>query len=167
MFRWSDASYLEGQDMFHMSGLHRDVYLYATPKTFVRDHYITAQLDEASNYMSGNFNVDLEIDNRDAQAAKKAVEVTLYNPSGKKVKSWSTNVSLQDGDTIQHVSLGGQLDDLILWSAEKPNLYTVVVCQKNEKGKEEMAFSTKYGFRQVEIKNKLVYVNGQQVYFKE
>lgn len=166
VFRWSDASYLEGQDMFHMSGLHRDVYLYATPKTFVRDHYITAQLDEASNYMSGNFNVDLEIDNRDAQAAKKAVEVTLYNPSGKKVKSWSTNVSLQDGDTIQHVSLGGQLDDLILWSAEKPNLYTVVVCQKNEKGKEEMAFSTKYGFRQVEIKNKLVYVNGQQVYFK-
>ncbi|MBR3916445.1 MAG: RICIN domain-containing protein, partial [Bacteroidaceae bacterium] len=45
VFRWSDASYLEGQDMFHMSGLHRDVYLYATPKTFVRDHYITSTLN--------------------------------------------------------------------------------------------------------------------------
>lgn len=166
VFRWSDASYLEGQDMFHMSGLHRDVYLYATPKTFVRDHYITAQLDEAAKYTSGNFNVDLEVDNRDAQAAKKSVEVTLYNPFGKKVKSWSANVDLQAGDTVKTVSVGGQLDNLILWSAEKPNLYTVVVSQKDEKGKEEMAFSTKYGFRQIEIKNKLVYVNGQQVYFK-
>lgn len=166
VFRWSDASYLEGQDMFHMSGLHRDVYLYATPKTFVRDHYITAQLDEAAKYTSGKFNVDLELDNRDAQASKKEVEVILCDPSGKEVKSWSANVSLQEGDTVQHVSLGGQLDNLILWSAEKPNLYTVVVCQKNENGKEEMAFSTKYGFRQIEIKNNLVYVNGQQVYFK-
>ncbi|MBO7272496.1 MAG: beta-galactosidase, partial [Bacteroidaceae bacterium] len=44
VIRWSDASYLEGQDMWHMSGIHRDVFLYAAPKTFVRDHYITSEL---------------------------------------------------------------------------------------------------------------------------
>ena len=53
-----------------------------------------------------------------------------------------------------------------LWSAEQPNLYTVRVVQIDENGKEEMAFSTKYGFRDIEIKNSLVYINGQRVFFK-
>ena len=59
--RWSDASYLEGQDMWHMSGIHRDVYLFATPKTFVCDHYITSSLDAAAGYASGTMNVELSV----------------------------------------------------------------------------------------------------------
>ena len=68
VIRWSDASYLEGQDMWHMSGIHRDVYLFATPKTFVRDHYITSSLDAASGYTAGSMNVAVDMDNRDGAA---------------------------------------------------------------------------------------------------
>ncbi|MER8125095.1 sugar-binding domain-containing protein, partial [Acinetobacter baumannii] len=57
VFRFSDGSYLEGQDMFHMSGIYRDVYLFSPPKTFVRDHSITSTLKEADHYTSGTFNV--------------------------------------------------------------------------------------------------------------
>ena len=65
VFRWSDGSYLECQDMFRMSGIFRDVYLYSTPKTSVRDHYITSRLDAASGYKNGTMDVALTLDNRD------------------------------------------------------------------------------------------------------
>ena len=76
VFRWSDGSYLEGQDMFHMSGLHRDVYLYATPAVAVRDHYITAAL-AAPSYTSGTLSVAMTLDNRERRAGTKQVEVAL------------------------------------------------------------------------------------------
>ena len=166
VFRWSDASYLEGQDMFHMSGLHRDVYLYATPKTFVRDHYITSQLDSGDRYRSGSMSVALEMDNRSRKAAEKEVEVKLIDPQGKVIGTQSARFTFVEGDSVQTRKVTfEQLNGLQLWSAETPVLYTVAISQKAG-GKEEMAFSTHYGFRHIEIKNGLVYVNGQRVFFK-
>ena len=166
VFRWSDASYLEGQDMFHMSGLHRDVYLYATPKTFVRDHYITSQLDKNAHYQSGTLNVALEMDNRHKAAAQKSVNVRLIDPQGKVVATQTADFTFAAGEATQTVNVKfDALSDLQLWSAEIPTLYTVEVSQM-EKGKEEMAFSTKYGFRHIEIKNGLVYINGERIFFK-
>ena len=165
VFRWSDASYLEGQDMFHMSGLHRDVYLYATPKIFVRDHYITSTLN--SNYNGGSMNVALEVDNRTGVAASKAIEVELIAPDGAVVATKGANVEFAEGATIANCNvLFDGLTSLLPWTAETPDLYTVVVRQKDASGKEEMVFSTKYGFRHIEIKNGVVLINGQRVYFK-
>ena len=165
VFRWSDASYLEGQDMFHMSGLHRDVYLYATPKTFVRDHYITSTLN--SNYDGGSMNVALEVDNRTGVAASKAVEVELVAPDGTTVATKSANVEFAEGTSVANCNvLFDGLTSLLPWTAETPNLYTVIVRQKDATGNEEMVFSTKYGFRHIEIKNGVVLINGQRVYFK-
>ena len=165
VFRWSDASYLEGQDMFHMSGLHRDVYLYATPKTFVRDHYITSEL-MGSKYKSGKMNVSLEMDNRGKEAVRKTVDIRLLDPQGKLVAKQSTAVEFAEGDSVKQVAVAFDgLSNLALWSAETPNLYTVEVSQLDN-GQEEMAFSTKYGFRHIVIRNGLVYVNGQRVFFK-
>ncbi len=165
VFRWSDASYLEGQDMFHMSGLHRDVYLYATPKTFVRDHYITSTLN--SNYDGGSMNVALEVDNRTGVAASKAVEVELVAPDGTTVATKSANVEFAEGTNVANCNvLFDGLTSLLPWTAETPNLYTVIVRQKDAAGNEEMVFSTKYGFRHIEIKNGVVLINGQRVYFK-
>ena len=165
VFRWSDASYLEGQDMFHMSGLHRDVYLYATPKAFVRDHYITAELN--STFDGGSMNVALEFDNRDASAVKKNIEVELIAPDGNVVATKDMNVELAAGakGLMKKVTFEA-LASLSAWTAETPNLYTVVVRQKDAAGNEEMVFSTKYGFRHIEIKNGVVLINGQRVYFK-
>ena len=167
VIRWSDGSYLEGQDMWHMSGIHRDVYLMATPKTFVRDHYITSTLDAAANYKNGSMNVAVEMDNRDGGVAKKDVVVTLLSPEGEEMASRKCQFVFAEGQKKQTQNLVfDALTNLQLWSAETPTLYTVVVAQFDEAGKEEHVFSTKYGFRHVEIKNSLVYVNGQQVYFK-
>lgn len=165
VFRWSDASYLEGQDMFHMSGLHRDVYLYATPKTFVRDHYITSTLN--GTYDGGSMEIALEIDNRTAVAAKKTIEAELVAPDGKVVATKNVAVELADGvkTANSNITFDG-LAGLQPWTSETPNLYTVIVRQKDAAGNEEMVFSTKYGFRHIEIKNGVVLINGRRVYFK-
>ena len=165
VFRWSDASYLEGQDMFHMSGMHRDVYLYATPKTFVSDHYITSNLNSAFN--GGSMNVALEIDNRGGKAASKVVEVELVSPDGNVVATRSEAVEFAAGvKNLKKNIAFDALSSLSAWTSETPNLYTVIVRQKDAAGNEEMVFSTKYGFRTIEIKNGVVLINGQRVYFK-
>ena len=165
VFRWSDASYLEGQDMFHMSGLHRDVYLYATPKAFVRDHYITSELN--STFDSGSMNVALEIDNRDDVAVEKVIEVELIAPDGNVVATKSEEVELVAGirEFKKNVTFEG-LTSLLPWTSETPTLYTVVIRQKDASGNEELVFSTKYGFRRIEISNGVVLINGKRVYFK-
>ncbi|MBO5787082.1 MAG: DUF4981 domain-containing protein [Bacteroidaceae bacterium] len=167
VIRWSDASYLEGQDMWHMSGIHRDVYLFTTPKTFVRDHYITSSLDETSDYTAGSMNVAVEMDNRDGAAASKSVEVSLIAPDGSEMTKKSVEFDFAVGETskVADVAFDG-LSGLLPWTAETPNLYTVVVVQKNAAGNEEHVFSTKYGFRDIAIKNGLVYINGEKILFK-
>ncbi len=167
VFRWSDGSYLEGQDMWHMSGIHRDVYLFATPKTFVRDHYITSVLDEAQKYEAGTLNVELAMDNRDAEAAAKSVDVALIAPDGSAIatKSIAFEFAAGEKEKVANVSFDG-LSGLLPWTAETPNLYTVTIAQKDNAGNEEHVFSTKYGFRHIEIKNGLVYINGQKILFK-
>ena len=167
VIRWSDASYLEGQDMWHMSGIHRDVYLFATPKTFVRDHYITSSLDATSGYTAGSMNVAVEMDNRDGIATSKSVEVSLVAPDGSEVAKKSIAFDFAEGETskVADFAFDG-LSALLTWTAETPNLYTVTVVQKTADGNEEQAFSTKYGFRHIEIKNGLVYINGEKVLFK-
>ena len=165
--RWSDASYLEGQDMWHMSGIHRDVFLFAAPKTFVRDHYITSELVAANGYKAGLMNVAVEMDNRDGVAVTKNVEVALVAPNGSEVAKKNVAFEFAAGETVKNANVFFEnLAGLQLWSAEVPNLYTVEVVQKDAAGNEEFVFSTKYGFRHIEIKDGLVYVNGEQVLFK-
>lgn len=167
VFRWSDGSYLEGQDMFHMSGIHRDVYLFATPKTYVRDHYITSTLDANAGYKSGKMNVELTLNNRDKATGTKKFQVDLIGPDGKVVATQKKDVNFDASKEEQTINLEfAGLTNLKPWTAETPNLYTVEVIQKDGADKEESVFATKYGFRHIEIKNTLVYINGQQIYFK-
>lgn len=167
VFRWSDGSYLEGQDMFHMSGIHRDVYLFTTPKTYVRDHYITSELDASAQYKAGKMNVELSLNNRDLATGVKKLQIDLIAPDGQLVATQSkdVNYSAESKEQVIDFEFAG-LNNLQLWTAETPNLYTVEVSQKDANGVEESVFSTKYGFRHIEIKNTLVYINGQQIYFK-
>lgn len=165
--RYNDGSYLEGQDAWHMSGIHRDVYLYATPKAYVADHVITASLDASAGYRSGTMSVDLEMGNTENNAVGKTVEIELRDEDGSLVASASQTVSIPANTTEFKVSeFKVQGSNLRLWSAEDPQLYTVVVRQKNASGEEEMVFSTRYGFRQIEQHGQLVYINGQRIYFK-
>jgi len=162
VYRWCDGSYLEGQDMWHLSGIHRDVYLVATPKVFVSDHYITSSLN--SDYTSGSMSVKLTVDNRNTVSTTKTLQVTLLDRDGKQIATGTETYS-ERSKAEKTIILSG-LSNLHLWSAEDPYLYTVVVSQKNENGAEEMAFSTKYGFRKITKNVNLIYINGKRVYFK-
>ena len=166
VFRWSDGSYLECQDMFRMSGIFRDVYLYNVPTVSVRDHYIHSEYNADGHKMNTVTNVELTLDNRDGLTGKKQLEVALYDPAGKKVAS--ELVVAEFATDKKEVALKAQLElaNPLMWNAENPHLYTVHVVQKDADGREEMAFSTKHGFRYIEIKNSLMYVNGEKVLFK-
>ena len=162
VYRWCDGSYLEGQDMWHLSGIHRDVYLVATPKVFVSDHYITSSL--SSDATSGNMSVKLTVDNRNNASATKTLQVSLLDRNGKEIATGTETYS--GSSTIEKtVELSG-LSNLHPWSAEDPYLYTVVVSQKDENGAEEMAFSTKYGFKTVTISGTELLVNGKRIFVK-
>ena len=164
VFRWTDASYLEGQDMFHMSGLHRDVYLFAVEPVFISDHYITSELNKESGFKSGKFAVEIELDNPTNKKQIKNIEVELLNPKKKTIFSKTYSVEAKKEKT--KIKIEQELTNLELWNAETPNLYTVIIRQKDNKGAEEMVFSTKYGFRHIEIKNNYVYINCKQIFFK-
>ena len=162
VYRWCDGSYLEGQDMWHLSGIHRDVYLVAMPKVFVADHYITSSL--SSDATSGSMTVKMKVDNRDNVSATKTLQVSLLDRDGKQIGSGTQTYAGTSTDE-KTITLSG-LSSLHPWSAEDPYLYTVVVTQKDENSTEEMAFSTKYGFRNITKSGNLININGKRVYFK-
>ena len=162
VYRWCDGSYLEGQDMWHLSGIHRDVYLVATPKVFVSDHYISSSL--SSDATSGSMSVKLTVDNRNNTSATKTLQVSLLDRDGKEIANGTETYS--GTSTAEKTVTLNNLSSLHPWSAEDPYLYTVVVSQKNENGAEEMAFSTKYGFRNITKSGNLIYINNKRVYFK-
>ena len=164
VFRWCDGSYLECQDMFRMSGIFRDVYLYNVPKVAVRDHYITTKLSD--DRYTAEVNVNIELDNRDFIPGKKSIKFALYDPSGAFVGCDTVTLNT----AAKRATLNADLKVIVMnpstWSAERPNLYTARISQYDENGNEEMAFSTKYGIRDIVIKNSLVYINGERVFFK-
>lgn len=169
VYRWCDGSFLEGQDMWHLSGIHRDVYLVATPKTFVSDHVITFSASNTAA-TAGDMSVALTMDNRDGGSATKTVDVTLLDNDDNVIASGSTTFSMSSATTTtKTVTLSG-LSGLKAWSCEEPNLYTVLISQKDASGNEEMAFSTRYGFRDIVLKNtsgaRYITVNGQRVFLK-
>ena len=133
-----------------MSGIFRDVNIINVPKVSVRDHYITSELDASKAYKAGKMNVALELDNRDKLAGKKDIVVKLTDPAGKLVAEKTVAINFSADKEIEKANVSFDVKDLLAWTAETPNLYTVSVIQR-EGGKDEMAFSTKYGFRHLEI----------------
>ena len=165
VYRWSDGSYLEDQDMFRLSGIHRDVYLFATPKLRLRDYYLTASFtgDDLSKAI---FNVRTNVTNYGKTVDEAVVDITLLDQDGKQVAFISDVVKdIRKGqETINTASV--EVKNPRLWSAETPYLYTAILELKDKTGKTLEAMSSQFGFRKIEIKNKRVYINNEQVFFK-
>ncbi|MBB6459048.1 glycoside hydrolase family 2 TIM barrel-domain containing protein [Flammeovirga kamogawensis] len=163
VYRWSDGSYLEDQDMWRLSGIDREVYLYATPKAHIRDFEVTASLDKS--YKNGLFNVAVDLVNKADKTYSGAVEVALFDKNLKKVLSKKATINVVKGQE-KKVKVSGKLAKVNRWSAEDPYLYSLVITQKDNKGNVVNATSSKVGFRKVEIKNSQLYVNGMPVLVK-
>ena len=166
VFRWCDGSYFEAQDMWRMSGIYRDVFLYRTPRTFIRDHYITFAAEPS--YTAGAMNVQLTLDNRDALPTTKQVQVRLLDAEGKLVKSIpAQSVEFKSGETSKTITLSATgLTGLNPWTAETPYLYNVEISQLSASGNEEMAFCTKYGFRDLKLEDSQLKLNGQRLFLR-
>ena len=140
VYKWSDGSYLEDQDMFRFGGIHRDVYLMARPKARVRDIRTETEFNDDLTVATLKTIVDA-----DAQ-----VDVALYDEDGKKVG---------EGASIR-------VQSPRLWSAEKPYLYTVRLKVYDKAGKLQECTFFKHGFRKVEFKANKLYVNNVLTYLK-
>lgn len=162
VFRWCDGSYIEDQDMFRMSGIFRDVYMFNIPQVAITDHVITCDL--SNGYKDARINAKVELTNKNGFKGNKDVVVKVFDPKGMQVAEKTVTVALNGEETVE-AETGFDLQNVDLWSAEKPNLYTVHFVQKDN-GKDELAFSTKYGIREVKIQGSLLYLNGKRVFLK-
>ena len=155
VLRWCDGSYLECQDMFRMSGIFRSVYLYNIPSTSIRDHYITSSLND--DFSKAYINIKL---NKEGNKEIGNVIVKLLNNKGIQLAQIKASQSEKEENAYEaHFTV----DNPILWNAETPNLYSIHFIQYDCNGKEQMAFSTKYGIREIKIKNSLLYLNGKRL----
>lgn len=165
VYRWSDGSYLECQDFWRLSGLQRDVYLYAIPKTHIRDFFIKSGLD--SQYTNGKLSVDVEIeDKRSVPLVENySVEMQLLELDGTVLYQQIQNLTYDPLKT-NVLSFSANISNPKKWSAEDPNLYQTALILKDNNGNILQTVGSKTGFRSIELKNAQVLVNGKPVLFK-
>ncbi len=162
VFRWSDGSYLEDQDFWRLSGIERNVYLYAMPKQTVWDFFLKGDLDQ--NYTDGLFTADVDVRKFAKQNPEGgSVTVSLLDKTGKTVFTKKQSFSA-NADSIQTVRFSGTIKNPLKWNAEQPNLYDCIIELADAKGKQTVVTGAKVGFRKVEIKNAQLLVNGVATY---
>ena len=172
VYRWSDGSYLECQDMWRISGIERDVYLYSTPKLDIRDFKIGSTL--TNNYTNGLLTVQAEVANykidRNTSHSKPdtfSLSIEVKDAAGKTVLKKETEcVQKVLGQYKTFYVFTEQLPNVNTWSAEVPYLYTLFMTLKDKKGEVLEVVPAKVGFRSIEIKNNNFLVNGKRVLLK-
>ena len=173
IFRWSTGSYLECQDMWRMSGIERDVFIYSQPKAAVRDFHLKSTLDDT--YRNGIFALETDLRNREQTAANLTIAYELVDKQGKTVVSDEKSVNVPAGESRQ-VRFDKQIDNVLTWSSEAPNLYKLLLTLKQD-GKVTEVIPYNVGFRRIEIKPVeqkaengkpyvLMFVNGQPIKLK-
>lgn len=161
VFRWHDGSYLEDQDYWRLSGIERDVYLQAMPKTAIWDYFVKSELDD--QYKNGIFNLDVTLKSFQNNTIKNpAVKVELLDNEGKVVFSETKKVNSKE----QKVSFNKTVEKVKQWNAETPNLYRYTITLLDNKGKTLEIISKKTGFRKVEILDSRLLVNGKVIMVK-
>ncbi len=163
VYRWSDASYIEDQDFWRLSGMDRDVYLYATNQTFIEDIEVTSGLD--SVYRNGVFQLSVDVANRTNKKRTTKIEIELSDPIGNRVYSESKSTQVSGNET-NSVSIATNIPNVLKWTAETPNLYSMFVVCKSAEGDILDATMRKIGFRKVEIRNSQLLINGVAIYLK-
>lgn len=152
VYKYSDGTYLEDQDMWFFAGIYRDVFLYNLPQSYIQDVFASC---------------DLKNGGKDACVI---VDVKLNEGIGKHLSVILTkgnySATLYDEDVREDAfSFSSYVEDVELWSAEQPNLYEISAVLK-EQDKEILSLSFDFGFRQIEIKEGVFYVNYQPVKLK-
>ena len=152
VMRWCDGSYFEDQDFWKLTGIAREVYMYARPKSHLADVFITPDLTD--NYTNGSLNVRLT----GANSKGKKAALTLTDAKGNAVKSETVSLS-------PNANVNWRVDNPQKWTAETPNLYKLRIDLLDGSNVLE-SIEQNVGFRKVEIKDGFFLVNGQRVLIK-
>jgi len=175
--RWTDASYLESQDMLRISGIERDVYLYATPKQHIFDFHAKPTLN--SDFTQGTLKLEINIKNFTAKTSKQNVEILLLDPRNNMavIATKQKSITLApkpfaskahksinlDGNNSQTISFSEPIKTPALWSAETPNLYTLLINLKDEQGHIIESIRDDIGFRHLAVINSQLTINGKAI----
>ncbi len=175
VFQWSDGSYLEDQDFWRLSGIFRDVYLFSTPNVHIRDFFVQTDLDE--NYKNAKLKLKANVRNyTGSKTHGYRIEAQLFDDTTGVVIGDSLTMSsdLQDRrfDWYQPdgpeaiFNMQANIKNPKKWSAEKPNLYQLILTLKDSTSKILEAVPVKFGFREIESNGGQVLINGQPILFK-
>ena len=166
VFRFSDGTYLECQDMVRLSGIYRSVYLYSKPQVHVKDVFVRTDLDES--YRDARLRVETDIYNASSSRVRQyALKASLYTSAGEVVfrdQEVSAGIKIPQKE-VKTISFGQSIRNPDKWSAEFPNLYTLVMELEDTDGSVREVIGQKVGFREVEIKDQTIQVNGVPVTF--
>lgn len=164
VYRYCDGSYLEDQDYWRLSGIYRDVFLWSSPTVRVRDFFIQTDLDE--HYRDASLKVDLQVINSGSQEELFSVDAELIDTAGNFVTRHQVNgVQIAANESVD-LSFDKSVKAPALWTAETPALYRLLLSLKDSAGKVVEVIACRVGFREVEIKDQLLHVNGKPIYLK-
>lgn len=166
VLRYSDGTYLEAQDMWRLSGIYRDVYLFAAPKVHIRDFYVRTDLDD--QYQDADLQVGATIRNYSSVLRENyQMSAQLYDAGGDEVLDTpliETGINL-GGEEEMETTLSHRVENPEKWSAEQPNLYTLILTLRDNTGAIIEVLEERVGFREVEMRNRAIYINGKQIKF--
>ncbi len=161
VFRYSDGTYFEDQDMWFLSGIYREVYLYSEAKTRIQDFYLTTELN--GTFDAATTQLELKLQNRKDLDASLKVTASL-NKDGINHDIGQADVKLQ-ANSEEVICVQSIIKNPDLWSAEKPNLYDLILKIEDEHGAVEYK-TVRHGIKQVKIEAGILYINGQKVKLK-
>ncbi len=165
VYRYSDGAYLEDQDMWYMSGIYREVYLYTTPQVHIRDFFTRCEFDE--DLCDAVLHIEVKIQNFEKKPADDIYfEARLLAPDGAMVANLSAETHPIAAGAETSLKLTIKLAAPQKWSAEIPVLYTIQLILSDHQKNDIEATQIKFGFRKVEIKGKQILVNGQNIIFR-
>jgi len=164
VFRWSDGSYVEDQDMWWLSGIMRDVYLVAFPAAHIYDYFVRTELDDT--YTDAVLKVDAKVSNASGNQKPYSVDMELFDDQGRRIVDGATAQAAPAAGETENVQLSAPVEKPRKWSAEDPYLYTLALTLKDSSGAVIQANSSKIGFRRIEIKQRNFLVNGVAIKLK-
>ncbi len=164
VYRFGDGAFLEDQDMWRMSGIFRDVYLWSTGAQHVRDFEVHTDLDNA--YRDSRFSIHASVSNAAAQDAKGKLTAQLFDANGAAVGQPLSKDLQLDATSETAVDLSTVVSNPQKWSAESPYLYKLLLTLQNSSGEVQEVIPVNVGFRKVEIRNGRFMINGRAVLIK-